>query len=186
MPVSGPISTTFVCSDCLIHPFHFQFAVCACEAQDIVRDLIHRFKYRKMTHLDQLLSWLLYRVWRDPRIVADPPEMLTPVPLYRFRERERGFNQSNLLAQALSKRTGLPCKPLLIRTISTPSQTLLTRSQRRRNLRGAFATRNPFFNQRHIMLVDDVLTTGSTLDECSRALLAGGARAVSAIAIARA
>lgn len=187
LPVQAWITETFVCTSCRLRQFHFRFAVCACEAEDIVRQLIHRFKYRKIRRLERLLSWLLFRAWRDPRVITNPPEMLTPVPLHPLRQRERGFNQARILAEALSKRTGIPCKSLLKRPVLTQSQTLLSRCERKQNLRGAFAVhQNKFLNYTHVMLVDDVLTTGSTLEECSKTLLAAGVRTVSAITVARA
>ncbi len=187
LPVCGRGGRAFVCANCRTRQFHFQFAVCGCEAEGVVRQLIHRFKYHQVMRLEALLARLLFHAWRDPRIGADPPELLVPVPLHPLRERAREFNQAAVLAAALSNRTGIPSRSVLRRLVPTKSQTLLNRWQRRRNLKGAFALRqNKPLGPVHAMLVDDVLTTGSTLEECSKALLAGGARAVSAITVARA
>ncbi len=187
LPVIGRISGNFVCTNCRHRKFHFQFAVCGYEANDVVRLLIHRFKYHGISRLEFILAQLIFHAWRDERVAVHPPEILVPVPLHPSRERERGFNQARRLAEALSKQTGIPCGSLLKKSVFTESQALLNRSQRRQNLRGAFTLRqNRSLNGVSIMLVDDVLTTGSTLEECSKTLLAGGARAVSAITVARA
>jgi competence protein ComFC len=188
-PVYGCISKTYICTNCRLRKFHFQFAVCACEAEDVVRRLIHRFKYHGVMRLEGILSQLLCHAWRDVRIAAAnlPPKWLVPVPLYPLRERERGFNQARILAEALSKHTGIACRSFLKRSYSTNSQTLLTGRLRRQNLQGAFASyHNQSFHGTHVMLVDDVFTTGSTLEECAKTLLQGGAHTVSAITVARA
>lgn len=187
LPVIGRISENFICMNCRHRKFHFQFAVCGYEANDVVRLLIHRFKYHGISRLERILSQLIFRAWRDERVAVLPPEILVPVPLHPSRERERGFNQARRLAESLSRQTGIPCVSLLKKSVSTEPQALLNRRQRRQNLRGAFILRhNKPLNGRFVMLVDDVLTTGSTLEECSKTLLAGGARAVSAITVARA
>jgi ComF family protein len=187
LPVSGRISRAFICTNCRFRKFSFQFAVCGCEADEVVRRLIHRFKYQGNTRLEGILSRLLFHAWRDSRIAANPPEFLVPVPLHPLRQRERGFNQAGILAKAHSQHTGIPCKSFLKRSLFTRSQTLLSRCQRRQNMRGAFVLRqNKLMNGAKVMLVDDVLTTGATLEECSKMLLAGGACAVSAITVVRA
>ncbi|PWU09331.1 MAG: amidophosphoribosyltransferase [Verrucomicrobia bacterium] len=187
LPVSGRSSQKLICADCRLRNFHFQFAICGYEANDVMRRLIHRFKYHGISRLELLLSQLIFHAWRDRRATLQPPEILVPVPLHSRRERERGFNQSARLAKALSRRTGIPYGTLLKKSVFTESQTLLNRRQRRQNLRGAFTLRqNSLLTGLSVMLVDDVLTTGSTLEECSKTLLAGGARAVSAITLARA
>lgn len=187
LSVCGHISRAFVCANCRVRKFSFQFAVCGCEAEEVVRRLIHRFKYLGNTRLESILSRLLFHAWRDNRIAASPPDVLVPVPLHPLRQRERGFNQAAILAEALSQHTGIPCKSYLKRSLFTQSQTLLSRHERRQNLRGAFALRShrPIVSA-NVMLVDDVLTTGTTLEECSKTLLAGGARTVKAITVVRA
>ncbi len=111
-------------------------------------------------------------------------EMLLPVPLHWFREYRRTYNQSFLLSEYVSSRYGIPiCQDLLIRTRSTPQQKLLNEKQRRKNLKGAFRAA-PECKGRSIVLIDDVVTTGSTLSECARTLKKAGALHVYAACVA--
>jgi ComF family protein len=122
----------------------------------------------------------------DERLVAVRDQRLVPVPLHPARLRERRFNQSDALAEWVARRLDLKVERPLRRQRHTITQTHFDRKQRMRNLRGAFALRhNAGVKDKSFLLVDDVLTTGSTLDECARVLLAGGARSVRAITVAR-
>src|SRR5262249_5673377 len=108
-----------------------------------------------------------------------------PIPLGASRERSRGYNQSAKLAASLGKRRGLAVRlDRLIRTRDTGTQTLLTPEEREANLRGAFTARAPV--PPRVVLVDDVFTTGATLVAAARALIAAGAKEVSAVTFARA
>jgi ComF family protein len=110
---------------------------------------------------------------------------VVPVPLHPIRLRQRGFNPAALLASALGRERGLPVDPAaLARIRNTPSQTQLPRSERARNVRGAFRARNPALPER-VWLVDDVVTTGSTLQEAARTLRGAGARWIVAVCAAR-
>src|SRR5205823_5404499 len=112
---------------------------------------------------------------------------IVPVPLHPTRQRERGFNQAMLLARSLSPRTSLPVVPALERVRYTTTQTAFDRAERMENLRNAFRLR-PRRDVRgsRVLLVDDVLTTGSTLSECARVLKQAGASSVYAATAARA
>jgi competence protein ComFC len=115
-------------------------------------------------------------------------DVVVPVPLHRERERERGYNQAALLSKPLAKRLRLPHKAvLLMRTRARPDKRILSLEERWESVRGAFATRpgSQVDNQR-VLLVDDVLTTGATLDACARALREAGAKSVVGLTIARA
>src|SRR5690606_34711792 len=113
------------------------------------------------------------------RIRARPVDFLVPVPLHPAREREREFNQAKVLADLLSELSGIPALNALSRVRYTTTQTRLDRRERMENLRGAFELRQTCpVQSRHLLLVDDVLTTGSTLDECARVLRAAGAASV--------
>lgn len=152
----------------------------------IVRELIHRFKYGREFHLRRILGGWLCEALADRRIAAMEAFVLAPVPLHPARRRERQFNQSEALVEWVSQRRNVPCASPLKRTRHTVTQTQFDRKSRMRNLRGAFALRhNARVKDQSFLLVDDVLTTGSTLDECARVLLEGGARSVRAITVAR-
>ncbi|MBA4358032.1 MAG: hypothetical protein C0405_09950, partial [Desulfovibrio sp.] len=114
-------------------------------------------------------------------------ELLVPVPLHPRRLAWRGFNQSRELARLVARRRGLPIRQeALARVRRTVPQMELDRSERAENIRGAFAARPDLLSGRTALLVDDIMTTGSTLEECARMMLASGATAVHVLVLARA
>jgi competence protein ComFC len=115
-------------------------------------------------------------------------DVVVPVPLHREREKERGYNQAALLSKPLAKRLRLPHKGvLLMRTRARPDKQVLSLEERWESLRGAFATRpGSQVDNLRVLLVDDVLTTGATLDACARALREAGAKSVIGLTVARA
>jgi ComF family protein len=118
---------------------------------------------------------------RDERIDA-----IAPVPLHWWRKWRRGFNQSELLAHALSKRTGAPVIAALRRTRATAAQAGLSNTARRRNVTGAFSSRTSLsLNGKHVLLIDDVMTTGATASACAIALKKAGAVRVALLTVAR-
>ena len=125
-----------------------------------------------------------------PQDVVRERTALVPVPLASARQRERGFNQSERLAAALAVAWDVPVwNDVLVRTRSTDTQTRLTPEARRRNVSGAFravSTARPRLRGAHLVLVDDVVTTGATLVECASALVDGGARITSFVTFGRA
>jgi len=175
------------CVDCRTRRLAFDCAVTRYRSEGVVREVIHRFKYRHHYHLRHPLAAWLRECLEDSRLLSPPPDALVPVPLHPLRERERGFNQARALAQRLSRGTGLPVRDALRRIRHTPSQTRLDRALRMENLRNAFELRHntPVRNQ-HLLLIDDVLTTGSTVHECARVLRkAGAAASVRVVTVAR-
>jgi competence protein ComFC len=176
----------FVCPNCSSEKLHMEFAVSVMRAQGLVRDLIHRFKYSREFHLRRVLGNWLLEAFEDERLAAMEQPVLVPVPLHAARFRDRRFNQSEALAEWVSRRRGLRLEHPLRRGRHTITQTSFDRKQRMRNLRGAFVLRhNAPVKDKSFLLVDDVLTTGSTLDECARVLLEAGAGSVRAITVAR-
>jgi len=184
-PFAG-IPDFFECPNCRDRPFHFDCAISSYKSRGVVRELIHRFKYsRELSLGPQLGTWLAEGL-ADDRLLEPSPDALVPVPLHPSREREREFNQAAWLASDLSRRSGLPVRDCLRRIRPTGTQTQFDRRQRMRNLRDAFALRqNAGVTGSHLLLVDDVFTTGSTLDECARVLSLGGAASIRAITVAR-
>lgn len=151
--------------------------------------IVHALKYGGWTAVAEPMAARLARLaW--PADVERERAALVPVPLAAVRERERGFNQSALLARALAARWGVPAWcDVLLRTRATESQTRLTPDQRRHNVSGAFradAAARSRLHGAHIVLIDDVVTTGATLVACAAALVAGGARIVSFVTFGRA
>ena len=115
-------------------------------------------------------------------------DVAVPVPLHRQRERERGYNQATLVSKPLAKKLRLPLKAVrLMRTRPRPDKQVLSLEERRESVRGAFATRpGSQVDSQRVLLIDDVLTTGATLDACARALRHAGAKSASALTVARA
>jgi ComF family protein len=185
-PFEGAITEVFTCPNCEGRNVHFEHAVAPFLSRGIVRECIHAFKYNHARHLRRQLSDWLAEALKDPRIAARPFEAFVPVPLHPVRQRDREYNQAELLSRDLTKRTGVPTWPALQRIRNTTTQTKLDREERMENLRGAFQVRQtPAVKDRHLVLVDDVFTTGSTVEECSRMLLRAGAASVRVIAVAR-
>ena len=185
-PFEGAITQQFTCSNCADREIHFECAVAAYLSRGVVRDFIHSFKYNGQFHLRRQLADWLAAALDDPRISSRPFDALVPVPLHHVRFREREFNQAAELATLVARPRGIPVLHALKRTRYTSTQTKLDRSERMENLRGAFRVRHTArVKERHIVLVDDVFTTGSTVEECSRVLLREGAASVRVITVAR-
>lgn len=185
-PYEGAISRKFVCPNCEDHQFAFRYAVSPYRASGIVRELIHRMKYGGQFHLRRILADWLWEAFSDPRIRDEPCDAIVPIPLHPTRLRERGFNQACAIAEIVARRAGVSLLPCLERRRYTETQTRFDRKDRMRNLREAFALRNSMpVSGKRLLLVDDVLTTGSTLHECALVLLAAGADSVRAVTVAR-
>lgn len=186
-PFSGAITQTFSCANCEHRILHFDSAVAAYRSRGPVRKLVHAFKYGHQRHLRHPLADWLGETMRDPRLRDRRFDLIVPVPLHPARQRERGFNQATLLAELLAPRVAVPLRPALERIRYTRTQTAYDRAERKENLRDAFRLRkNMDVRQLHVLLIDDVLTTGSTLSECARVLKEAGAISVYAATAARA
>jgi len=150
-----------------------------------VRSAIHHLKYKNVRDLAQPLALLLVDAYRRMPLPAD---CIVPVPLHKRRARERGFNQSALLARELGQLTGLPvAHEALLRAKYTVPQIGLDARERVENVRDAFRCTAGAFSGQRVLLVDDVCTTGSTLEACAAALHEeGGAASVWALTVARA
>ncbi len=185
-PFDGDISSEFTCANCADRTLHFDCAVARYLSRGVVREFVHRFKYDRHFYLRRPLTNWLAETLDDERIRAQPIGALVPVPLHSARFREREFNQADVLAELLGKRAGLPVLRALERIRYTTTQTRLDRQERMENLRNAFRVRHTSAVQnRHLVLVDDIFTTGSTVDECARVLRAAGAASVRVVTVAR-
>jgi len=186
-PFEGAITGTFVCANCSHRTIHFDTAVAAYRSRGIVRQIVHDFKYGRQIHLRYLVTRWLAAALDDLRLRGRQFDVIIPVPLHPARKRERGFNQASLLAELLSARISIQSKPLLERIRYTTTQTALDRTERMENLHNAFRLRkNANVRGLRVLLIDDVLTTGSTLNECARILKDAGAISVHAATAARA
>lgn len=150
---------------------------------DKARVVIHRYKYDGLFSLADPLSEILFRGWPAWSRQVDG---IVPVPLHKRRQRSRGFNQSALLAHRLGDQVALPVwSDALRRTRHTKPQVDLGPRERQLNVKGAFAAESDRFIEQHVLLIDDVFTTGATLTEAAKTLLDAGAARVSAYCLAR-
>jgi len=190
LPFASPVAEDHLCAACLQRPPLFRRAwACAVFERDApagnpIRGLVHRFKYERDTSLRGPLGRLLAE--RCP-FGAEECELVVPVPLHLARLRWRGFNHAQLLAGELARRRGWPLDPFCLeRWRATAAQVGLDADDRHHNVRGAFRVVPPrAVVGRRVLLVDDVYTSGATIAECTRALLAGGAASVDVLVLAR-
>jgi len=153
-----------------------------------VRELVHQFKYGGVRSLAEMFGDEIASHLAAYRIRFPQNSVLVPIPLHPSRQRERGFNQSALIAEAVGRRAGLRVAPLLIRCRRTDPQVgMHSHEERRRNVADTFSVRQPAetISGKRVILVDDVATSGATLAEAARVLREAGARSVSALAVAR-
>ncbi len=195
--LSGP-----QCAICA-HPFESALpkgTICAaCEADspaydkvcavliydDACRSLVTRFKYGDQTHHAVLFAKWIWQVAGD---AVSEGDLLVPVPLHRWRLLRRRFNQSALLASLLARRCHVPVSHALKRVKNTPPQASLSQKARKRNVSGVFRVKErakPCLKDKRVILVDDVMTTGSTLDACARQLKRAGAAEVIVCVVAK-
>lgn len=178
-PLPGP----GVCGPCQRRPPPFDEALAACGYARPADWLVHRFKFGGRLECGRVLAECLARELAARG--ACEPDAVAPVPLHWRRLQARGFDQAMEVARHLARRLRVPLRArLLSRQRATPQQSTLDARQRRRNLRDAFRVREEAPG--HVALVDDVLTTGSTLAECARILKRAGCERVSVWVVARA
>lgn len=186
-PFASPVALTFSpshhCGTCRIRPPSFSAAWSLYPFKDTIRDAIHLFKYQGKIQLRSHLEHLIQIGWKG----APPIDVVIPVPLAPQRLQEREFNQALLLADFLATWQRLPLSyHNLVRIRHTSPQSQLKQAERRINLRRSFAVRRPDeIKDKTVLLVDDVFTTGTTLNECSKALRKGGSSHVYALTLAR-
>lgn len=184
LPYEGSITTEFRCSNCADMDLAFVSARAAVIATPVILDVIHRYKYNGALWFEPFLAELLLRQV-IPAIATMQPDWVVPVPLHTAKQREREFNQAEHLARRVSAACGIPCRTdLVIRNGNTRTQTHLTREDRARNVRNAFAHVQRV-RARSVLLVDDVLTTGATTSACAEALLRSGHEQVFVWTVAR-
>lgn len=186
LPFEGETGVTFECSNCRGLRLDFCRARAAVVATPLILDVIHRYKYGGCRWFEPFLTGLFV-----PAAAAALPrgdwDMVVPVPLFPVRERHREFNQAVRLAHPLAAATGLPLRGDCVRRVrATRTQTRLSRKERAENMDGAFECHRPEgVRGARVVLVDDVLTTGSTTSSCARALRQAGAAEVCVWTLAR-
>jgi ComF family protein len=206
LPIGSPLCPTcgimfksshgpdHVCGECRRLPRRYRSARAAGIYEKSLMTVLQQLKYRGRVELAAPLGRLLLAAffrWYP----GEFPDLITPVPLHARKQRQRGFNQAWLLLREWQRTTteGRPVLPvdkfrkdLLVRTRMTRSQTTLSRRERLANVRGAFALKDKNeVKGKSVLLVDDVYTTGATVDECARVLMAAGAAGVDVLTVAR-
>lgn len=182
LPLEGERHAHSLCGRCLNRVPAFDRSVSLMRYDNRAVQLITRYKFHDSLSYSRLLAELLLIRLAEIRM----PDCLIAVPLHASRLRERGYNQSHELGKILASRLGIPLQSeAVVRVRETCQQTGLDAKQRRQNIRGAFAVVAPI-EYKHVAIIDDVVTTGSTVNELARVLKKAGVETVSVWSIARA
>jgi ComF family protein len=179
-------SERLLCGGCRRGLFQFDFARAYSRFEDPLREIIHQFKYRAHPSLAKPLAGLLFSVYQS-NVEGLSADLVIPVPMHKSRQRERGFNQACELSKYFGKLAHIPLQSgLLMRIKPTRVQAGLSRRERRLNLVGSFqVSSRERIKDKRVMLIDDVFTTGATVNECAKLLRQNGAQRVNVLTLAR-
>jgi ComF family protein len=174
------------CYRCAQDPIQLDGLLFCAFHREPLRTAIHQFKYEGVRALAAPLGRLMSEQWPSLSAGMGAVDAIVPVPLHRRRERERGFNQAALLAREFGPRIGVDVvEGVLVRHRSTAPQVELDAQQRTANVQGAFSTRGALLSGRNVLLIDDVCTSGATLEACCAALIDAGVLSVRAFTLTR-
>lgn len=175
-----------ICAECRKESRYYSIARAAGIYNGVLKECIHKLKYGKQIYLAKTFGGFLINIIEEFPLLAQC-DLVVPVPLHRVRERERGFNQAHLLAEEIGNVMNACVSTKNLRRMrSVKPQVELPRSLRISNVRGIFDVRDAAeFRGKQVLLIDDVFTTGSTVNECSRVLIEAGAKRVSVLTAAR-
>jgi ComF family protein len=179
-----PQASGILCPNCINWKYNIDAIRSPFKFEGIIREAIHQYKYKNLRSLTGLFGLLLKDFWlKEPF----PVELVIPVPLHPRRLKERGYNQSALLASEFGKIFHLPVLPTGLTRVKYILPQTQTKSveERMENLKNAFLCRDNIIKTKQILLIDDVSTSGATLDSCAEALKTAGAKSVCGIALAR-
>lgn len=180
--------TPHLCAACIrsrpTFSYHRSFSL----YQGVLKDTILLFKYKKYKVLGKFLAGLVYQGLKKDDRLWWGVEVIIPVPLHPARKKARGFNQSRVLARELGKLANIGIiEGVLVKSVNVPPQTTLTARERKKNIKGAFKVKDKAkIKDKTILLVDDVFTTGATIQECSTVLINAGAKEVRGVTGAQA
>ena len=170
--------TKSLCGDCEKIKHSFDEGVGIFLYDGLMRDMVSWFKYKGRQEYGRVMGRIMADAAR-PYLESWIPDVIVPVPAHRDRLRKRGYNQAAILAESVSGRTGIPAVPeLLRRTVKTEAMKNLSREERRMNAARAFAVPAARGVPRRVLIVDDIYTTGATIDGCAEVLRAKGAEKV--------
>ena len=177
-----------ICPQCRAHRPAYDTARSAVAFQGSARTLVHALKYHHAAWIAKPMADYLHAAW-IASFGDEIPDLVIPVPLYSVRRFRRTYNQAELLAGSLARKLAVPMAPnLLRRNRNTPTQTFMNAAQRRDNMRNAFSIAKcapPLLYGKTILLVDDVMTTGSTFDACAYPIRSAGAGRILCLSFAR-
>lgn len=184
--LSGSEEIRTLCPDCLNKKYYFERAWQCCQYQGLIKELIHKFKYKRKLFLKSILAEIVddfAKTYLDYKII----DAIIPVPMYQVNTSKRGFNQAAILAEELSKPLGIGfLGNCLLKTKRAKQQVDLNKTDRLNNVKGVFEVKKGIdLKEKKLLLVDDVFTTGATVNECSKVLTAAGAKAVWVLTLAR-
>lgn len=186
MPFDVPVEGDAECAHCIAHPPHFKHARASMMYDEASKPLILGFKHGDRTYMAQAMGQWMMQAGQDLWAGTD---YLIPVPLHRWRLFERRYNQAALMAQAIAKLVNKSAlTDGLMRIRRTAPQGHMNRTERAKNVKGAFAihpSHQKILQGKSVTLIDDVLTTGATLNECADVLLKGGVAQVNVVTLAR-
>ena len=183
LPLADDTDNTVLCGRCIQKKPDYDYAHSLFRYEDSVIGLVHQLKFSEKISFARSIGEMLLLKFLE---TGEEPDCLLPVPLHDSRLRQRGFNQSIEISRVLTKKTAIPIEfDVVVRHRSTPAQTGLDASQRKRNIKGAFSIEQPL-NYGHVLIVDDVMTTGATVNELARVLKKSGVERVGVLSIARA
>ena len=171
---------------CKTKAHYFDASYSVCIYKGAIRECIHSFKYKSALAIEKLFKELMIE-FAEKHIDMLRFDWLAPVPLHRVKHRERTFNQSTILAAHLSKRFGIPMlNNNLVRVRMGEPQMMLPKEKRYKEIKDSFRIQNPHpVKGKTVLLVDDVFTTGATVNECSRVIKEAGAASVEVFTLAR-
>ncbi|HEX3036703.1 MAG TPA: ComF family protein [Thermodesulfobacteriota bacterium] len=186
IPFVAESTPDHLCGRCLQEEFYFDKARSVAFYDGLLRDMLHKFKYQGKLSFGSVLSRILIQNFPDD---FDAVDDIVPVPLYINRLRSREYNQSVILGSHLAKHLTVSFNPFVLKRVrdTKPQFEIKSEDERRQNVKGAFSVLDSDkVRKKSILLIDDVFTTGSTIDECARVLLKAGASQVQAVTLMRA
>lgn len=187
VPFNSEMGSDRLCGNCLTSKAYFNKARAIGLYEGVLQEVVHRFKYNGKTLLAGPLGCLMLNHNLDSMDFKSY-DFLVPVPLHRKRLRERGFNQALSLARYVGKRCGVPVDYLSLKRVRWEEpQINLNKNERARNVKDAFSLSNKNrLQHRNILLIDDVYTSGATVNECAKVLTKGGTAKVDVLTVCRA
>ncbi len=183
LPLAEDISSAVLCGRCIKKQPAFDYVCCPFRYEDDIISLVHQLKFSEKIRSSRCIGEMMlahFSGW------GETPDCLLPVALHPSRMRQRGFNQSIEISRVLSKKLAIPIEhSAIVRRRRTVAQTGLSAKQRQKNIRGAFSVVGEL-NYKHVLIIDDVMTTGATVNELAKLLKKNNVERVGVLSIARA